>query len=546
MIIDGNKVGADNVDVHICILGGGAAGITIALELARKSPHLKVAVLEGGGEPPPNSSIPQYQGDMVGDMPLINPDFLTNSRYRALGGSTNCWGGWCAPLDEADFTGHGDGTFPAWPIDRGELDPFYERAQQVCSLGPFRYDPAYWIARDAGKLAEMPGNGGPVRTASIQYPQGDRLRFFSVYRAELQSAPNLTVVLNANVVRIDAEMVGGMDRITRVAVDTLPSRKRFTVTAGRFVVALGGIESVRALLNSPSPSQPNGLGNNHDLVGRFFNVHPLVPSAATVAFAGRGWSQETQNLFGNPRFPIPPSSSQPPVIGLEVPDYEAHADGAQPEGEPGEASFVYVMGTLVPTGDALRASPHGSFRVMLTGTSDSCSLNVCWEQVPSYESRVALSDIRDVFGNRRVLLDWKLSPADVATYENAVAAVLARLDAAGYQRGSFTWNFDIHDRSSWIRGGLKAGEHHMGGTRMADSPADGVVDRNCRLHAVSNLYVSGSSNWPTGGWANPTLTIVAMAIRLADHLRGVAGAEVAVPIDEAVIPTPLPTAGGAG
>jgi choline dehydrogenase-like flavoprotein len=458
----------------------------------------------------------------VGDMPLINNRFLTQSRYRALGGSTNCWGGWCAPLDQADFAGHG--AFPAWPLGRGELDPFYARAQGICSLGPFQYDPRYWIDRSDGRLAEMPGDGGSVRTASIQYPPGPWLRFATLYRAELQSARNLWVVLNSNVVSIDAEQENGMDYIKTVSVQTLPQNKKFTVTARRFVVALGGIETVRALLNSPSATQREGLGNNHDQLGRYFNVHPLVTRAATASFGDPAWAKPVQDLFGNPEFPVDPSSPQPPVTGQEVPDYEAHADGDQPEPGPEEARSVYVMGTLVPTADALAASPHGSFRVMLGGTPQSCNLNVCWEQVPARENRVTLSDSVDVFGKRRVLLEWKLSAADLATYDHALQETKERLTAAGYALTAFTRTFDIHDRATWS-GSLQAGEHHMGGTRMAQSPREGVVNADCRLHAVSNLYVSGPSNWPSSGWANPTLTIVAMAIRLADHLRALVAAE---------------------
>jgi choline dehydrogenase-like flavoprotein len=378
--------------------------------------------------------------------------------------------------------------------------------------------------------------------------QSNTIRFFATYRAELEAAKNLWVLLNTNLVRIQAEDAGGIDRVTRVDGCTIhpgttTPNVRFTVTAARYVLALGGIETVRALLNSPSASQPRGLGNNGDLVGRYFNVHPVAAQAAQGTFEpGTGWTQAVRDCFGLIKYPRP--SGECIVRGLEVPDYEAQADGAQPDAAATEPPVVFVWSVLEPSGEALREGECGNFRVMLGGDDHGCDLNVCWEQLPSRDSRLTLADSRDVFGNRQVRVEWKLSRQDEETYNAAVAATRKRLEDAGYVLSRWEKLFHIEDRASWARRdrngrpNLVPGDHPMGGTRMSLEPRDGVVNPDCRLHAVSNLYVSSSSNWPSGGWANPMLTIVAMALRLAVHLVDRAAADVAVHVDQAEIAAP--------
>jgi choline dehydrogenase-like flavoprotein len=557
MIIDGNEYfrlhPTDIRDCDLCIVGGGAAGITLAVDLSRRTPSLRVVVLEGGGDAPggpgPSPYNPLYAGEVVGDMQLIKPDFLTASRYRAFGGSTNCWGAWCRPLDAVDLEGHGG--FPRWPVSPGELAPFYREAQKACSLGPYEYGPAYWAARSRGKLVPLPGSDVIVDQVCIQGVQNGWKQFGHNYWAALAAAPNVRVLQNSNLVRIESEHTGGMDHVEQLEGRTLLSGSvtpgvRFTVKAARYVVALGGIESVRALLNSPSASQPRGLGNNGDLVGRYFNVHPVVPEAGSGTFAPReGWPPQVRDFFAPSCFPIDGSAEDAPVTGLEMPDYEIAESGASQECVPPGHRSVYAWTVLAPTARALHGSPSGSFRVMLGGGPDNFSMNVCWEQQPAHDSRLTLAETRDVFGNRQVRVEWKLSRHDEVTYTFALSQAQERVRGAGYVITTFTPNprFQITERSTWA-GNMVPGDHPMGGTRMSASPADGVVDPNCKLHSMSNLYVSSSSNWPSGGWANPTLTIVAMAIRLADHLTKLAAADVTVRIDQAEIAVPVVTPEG--
>jgi choline dehydrogenase-like flavoprotein len=223
-----------------------------------------------------------------------------------------------------------------------------------------------------------------------------------------------------------------------------------------------------------------------------------------------------------------------------VPDYDAYADGAQPAVTPAEAGSVSVWSVLAPSAEALASGGLGNYRVMLGTNENQISLNVCWEQAPHRDSRLTLADTRDRLGNRQVRVEWKLSETDIRTYKSAIDAIPARLDQDPLRLNvRYNWVVDIENRNAW-RGNLVPGDHPMGGTRMSASAADGVVDANCRVHDVKNLYVSSSSNWPSGGWANPTLTIVAMALRLADHLRVLEGGGAAVLSGEVPSPAAVP------
>jgi choline dehydrogenase-like flavoprotein len=558
----------EQLNADVCIVGAGAAGITLALELSRQAPDLSVLLLDGGTQPgynpdpPPREVSPGqflYEGEMEGDMNTIRPRFLTQTRSRSYGGSTNCWGGWCRPLDAVDFRGHRG--YRGWPITREELIPFYERAQGFCSLDRFEYDdPQYWVDRAArsgrrlGTIPDLPDDS--VRTVCFQGIRDTRWSFFQDYHDELDAAPNVRVVVNASLIAIEAAGVrpgDPVDRVNRLRLraldpDTGKPGVEFSATAGRFVLAMGGIETVRAMLLSPTANQPGGIGNNADLLGRFFNVHPVVSDAALVRFGrGTGWPAAVNAFYSSEtRFYEEGQGAPRAEHHQEVQPYEGHAVNekrfAGPQADP--AAYTRVWATLTPTADALDRTGAGNFRLILRGGSTSTKVDVNWEQVSDPENRVVLGDRVDAFGLRVVDLRWRINPADQQTYAIALSLCEAKLRRAGYldEGGSFQPLFDISDRGSWHENLPNPGDHHMGGTRMDDDPGQGVVDSDARVHGTHNLYVSSCSVWPSGGWANPTLTIVAMASRLASHLLAGTGAGHTLRIDEATLPDRAPAA----
>lgn len=474
----------------LCIIGAGAAGITLARELTRAG--TSVCVLESGGFTSDERVQLLYDGDNVGH------DYtpLTQTRVRMFGGSTGHWEGWCRPLDPVDFIERPWVSGSGWPLARSELDPYYARAQKVCQLGPYEYDPDYWVRR----IGAAPLARSDPRVAAAVFQFSPPTRFGAVYRAQLRRARNVRIFLHANAVGFDSP---GGRRIERVRVATL-SGQRFSVASPLVVLATGGIENARLLLAS-------GLGNQHDLVGRYFADHLHAP-VALVALPGspavtsfyalhkglagatiRGvstLSKQAERAHQSLRFSavLAPVEEDPFVRRSEESERRAEKRGAA-------------------VGSVARALDGGPERRLF-------SLFMRAEQAPNADSRVTLDDQRDALGVRKARLDWQLGDLDRQSVVVSVRTFAAALGAAGIGR---VYSRPLVEDDFWPR--IFGGNHHIGTTRMHRNPRQGVVDGDCLVHGVDNLYVAGSSVFPTSGYANPTLTIVALALRLADHLR---------------------------
>ena len=264
MILDARTLDSRaELDADICVVGAGAAGITLTQALIDCG--RRVVVLEGGGLQPDPQSQQIYAGTASGQSYYA----LDGCRVRYLGGTTNTWGGWCRPLDAIDFVPRDWLPHSGWPFTRDTLLPYYERAHAACRLGPCDYDPRRWNAdgvsllpRQVPDLADTLFHVGPTR-------------FGQAYRQALDAAPNVRLLLHASALEIT------MDPSQRTAVGLIaatPAGQRLTVRAGTIVLAAGGIENPRLLLASRR-GRPAGLGNDRDLVGRFFTEHLHVPVA---------------------------------------------------------------------------------------------------------------------------------------------------------------------------------------------------------------------------------------------------------------------------
>jgi choline dehydrogenase-like flavoprotein len=492
MIIDARSIedGAE-IDCDVCIVGAGPAGITVARELDESG--VRVCMLESGGPSPEPRTQELNDGESVGGRYKASGveagDTVGFSRVRVLGGTTNHWGGWCRPLDPIDFDERPGVPDSGWPIRRDELEPHYARAQAVCRLGPASYDAAHWARRSGARLLPV---ARPV--VSEVYQLSAPRRFGDIYRGALMRSRRIRVLLHANVVNIAADADAG--RIERVRAATLTGT-RFEVRARRFVLAAGGIENARLLLAS-NDVRPGGIGNGHDLVGRYFADHP-------------------HTLIGHVAGPLAPQLAFyrfHPVAGTTVRGALTTAEG-----------FVRSEGLLrfSLTIEKLRPEPlppltDGVLDLLrATGGTDrelDTALYMRAEMAPNRDSRVTLSDKdRDALGMPRVRVDWRLGDLDIASIKRSLDAVAQAFGRGGVGRVYRTF---AHDDS--LSEALIGGSHHMGTTRMHGDPRRGVVDADCRVHGISNLFVAGSSVFPTVGFSNPTLTIVALALRLAERL----------------------------
>ncbi|MGB8600452.1 MAG: FAD-dependent oxidoreductase, partial [Burkholderiales bacterium] len=253
------------VETTVCIIGGGVAGITIALELEKKG--IACVLLESGGHEADDATRDLYRGENVG----LPYDFADGCRSRFLGGSSNCWGGWCRPFEDIDFKQRDWVANSGWPFGQEEVAPYYARTHELLQLGPVNYDSAFWVkAVNRADVQLLPLTKNKIEDVLIQF--SPPARFGKVYHDELSKAKFSSVYLYANVVNIETD--AGGQSVKRVHVKTLSGRS-ISVHAKQFVLAAGGIENARLLLAS-NKIQLNGIGNQHDVVGRYFMDHPRI------------------------------------------------------------------------------------------------------------------------------------------------------------------------------------------------------------------------------------------------------------------------------
>jgi choline dehydrogenase-like flavoprotein len=511
------------IDADVCIVGAGPAGISVARELIGNG--AKVLLLESGGRDVERRAQKLNTGESVG-YPIHLPH---QSRVRAFGGTSRHWfspgdESWAArPLDTVDFEVRPGIRYSGWPFDRSYLDPYYVHAQVLCGLGPFDYDPGRWS--DPAGTPPLPLAPGPVETTVFQHGTAD----FDGYFQELVRAPNVTLLLHATVV----ELATGEDpsRVDRVELRRDDGSRSF-VRPRLVVLAAGGIENPRLLLLSRQVHR-RGLGNDRDLVGRFFaerlsaRTGYIVPAVPDLICRSGLYAIR---------------AAEP---GIQVQGALRVRDAAQREGQLLNCAFflptrdtsftaeaVRSLATLVKARRRrpLRAEWFGHLRNVVTGIGDLgavararlrrhdpnhsvLAIRAQAEQAPNPDSRVTLGTRRDRFGLPVARIDWRPTATDRDSIRTSQKAVDMALRAAGLGHVEFMLG-DEHPPAL-----LEGNFHHLGATRMHTDPTRGVVDADCRVHGVQNLYIAGSSVFPTYGCSNPTLTVVALGLRLADHLK---------------------------
>jgi choline dehydrogenase-like flavoprotein len=563
LFVDARDVSAGTaLTADLCIIGAGAAGITLAREFIG-SP-IGVAVLESGGLEFDQRTQSLYDGTVTG-VPYFPLDV---PRLRYFGGSTNHWAGVSRPFDAVDFESREWIPFSGWPFGKQDIDPYYRRAQDVVRLPSVQWDASSWLASDP--TPPLPLAGDRIETRIDQIVPPDERSFRELYGDELRTAANVTVYLGANVTEIGTDHTG--TAVTSVHVSTL-SGNRFTASAGVFVLAVGGIENARLLLASRGRRR-RGLGNDNDLVGRFFLEHPrfvaglIAPADPnlpvglyrnhvvedTIITARAAISRETQRAEGlaDVQFSFEPvynealeeAARSPDVASLKAlrdtvargaaGDLAEHLSNVMSDlmtwhrftlpGSPLPIPYPDVIGQLARMNPAERRSllpglvgDVASF--LYTRIEDvpidSLLVTARFEPIPNPDSRVTLVERRDELGVPRARLDWRLTERDRHNVRRAMEVLGAEVGRAGIGRLRI-----VHgDSQSGWPADLVGGYHLMGTTRMNDDPTYGVVDRHSRVHGVANLYMAGSSVFPTAGSGNPTLLIVALALRLADRLK---------------------------
>ncbi len=513
--------------VGFAVVGSGPAGMTVASELARHGHD--VLVIESGPDAESLSAT-----EIIGH-PRVQPESLV--RRRELGGTSRIWSGRCIPLDALDFAVREWVPFSGWPITAEELAGPLARAASILGLGEQEYGEGVW--RLLKGRAGVPLNRALLREVFWQF---SRTRNGASGPTRFDSDVDMTgtVLVGATATRLLCDHSG-----TVTSIEVASSQgKRASISVGTVIVAAGAIETPRLLLASH-------LGN--DLVGRFLMDHPgvaiaTIPATSSVrdrfgtywrrsrparlAYAnGLALSPELQQAEGlltaSCWLDEHPASDDPWQAGLRLTQRLSGRTAADPQ----SAEFWRTYGRGAPVApsalrDILSVLRHplllaaGVVR-LLRGRpplykADRVDLYAIVEQEPDPDSRITLSERSDALGTPLAQVDWRVHDSEFRAVRRLLEVVTDQFVLAGFEppqaaacmANAEAWRAKVRDRA-----------HQLGTTRMAELPTHGAVDPDCLLFGTRNVWVTGGSVFPTTGHANPTLTIVALAVRLADHLN---------------------------
>ncbi len=567
-------------EADIAIVGGGPAGLTIAREFFGTS--TRVLILESGllDETPHHAALnavesvgePRTDAQKQRRIAFHGAQSSTWShdlqpygvRCRGLGGSTRAWAGKSAAFDEIDFAKRPWVPHSGWPITRASLDPYLDRAADALNLGPNCYDEGLWKLIGI-KAPELRFDSDGLRSFFWQFARS-RIDHLDVMRLDREfvdcKADNVRVLLNATVTQIGLSPDGGS--FEGLEVSTIDGA-RSKVKARMAVIAASGIENARLLLASNSV-QPHGIGNGEDLVGRFlmdhagarvarFDARHAVQVMRRFGFYGLRHHGRT-HMYMHGLAPTPAVQERLQLLNCAVYFMPEHSPD-----DPWEAfkrllrrtsakplqDARSVMGGagLVAKGVGMKvlasSATPGLLKEFIVNMAiwanpnlvaeefqsrgmpqrlTSVSIDAIAEQRPDPDSRVRLAEKTDRLGMPVATVDWRINDD-----ERRTIARIARLTRDAFARASLptpvleSWideerlgDADIIDMA-----------HSAGTTRMSASPASGVVDPDCQVHGVRGLFIAGGSVFPTTGHANPTLMILALAIRLSDKIKSELG-----------------------
>ena len=505
---------------EVCVIGAGAAGIVLATELARHGK--RVVLLEGGGQELEGDSQALYEGATVGH----RHEGIRTGRYRTYGGTTTRWGGQLLELDREDFVAREWVPGSGWPLSKGELDPFYRRALSVEGMtGVETDDEQVW--RRLGSAP--PDVGEHLRQYFTRW--APEPNFARLHEATLERSANLMVYLHANAVELMLDAAGL--RVRAVKCRTLAG-KETEFRAGSFVLCMGGIETVRFLL------QPHrNPWSSHPLLGRHFQDHPATVSASIRVLDGRRF----QYYFSNARvggWKYHPRLKPTAEVQRRERLLDATAAPFATETEAMVrvkiAAKALVNGRLqsLRANDVVTAVTH--FPAMMQRTwhvarhgrihfpSDApLVLGVQCEQEPLGKSSLRLINERDALGLLRVAVDWQISDLELRTVLRSTQLVQSWLHDR--KIAEVTIDPELENNLADFRSKCHDSSHHMGGVRMGKESSEGLVDSHLRLHGTDNVYVCSTGVFPTSGTSNPTHTVIALAVRLADALARMGGAK---------------------
>jgi choline dehydrogenase-like flavoprotein len=552
VFIDGRQiVSGASLEAEICIIGGGPAGIAMAREMAG-TPH-SIILVESGAWRPSKVIRSLNDAELAPDSRHPPPDMY---RERRFGGSSTIWGGRCVPLARTDFDSRPHVANSGWPISYDDVLPYYSRALIYCEAGDFAFGTS---CLDASELIIEGLVSDEIMVGLERFsPPTD---FGRRFKSDLVRSSIHRILLNSTCVRLVSNESG---RSVEAVECATVAGNTFRIRAKYVVVAAGGLESVR-LLAASNKTVPAGLANSSGALGRYYMSHLEGTLGQLKILAGRrvAWNfvKTRDGVYAKHHLRLSDDVQQRHRLRNMIFRLH-HANPMDPRHGDPVLSLMYIAKRFIlpeyrrkistieldllerlPKGSALTRrhlanvannpwplikflsswvyKRHMRYRripyVALYSKAGSYPLDYNAEQTPLYESRVSLTQDRDRFGVPKLHIDWRVCPEDIgsiaASYRQ-MRSILAASKAAAVVYDDDGLNVSASQT-------IPVGGHHIGTARMSNDPRRGVVDPQCRTHDVANLYIAGSAVFPTSGSANPTLTIVALAIRLADQLKTV-------------------------
>ena len=454
----------------VIIFGSGPAGISTALELEKK--NINSLIIEAGNENYSEKSQDFYKGKIIGDQ--IMP--LSESRLRQFGGTSGLWGGTCKPLE--------DYTFDLWPINNDDLKPYLNRACEILDIkNQFRKT-----------LINK-------YISQIEF-QTSRVNFAEKYKNYIKNSNKIALVLNTQL-----SYLVGENKNTNYAICQFGTEEK-KIKGKYFILACGGIENSRLLLWTKNKTP--GLLDEKLPIGKYWMNHPHVLGGRGVLSRKKFENKMKEDFLGFTDWTSFATTKQfvndKKILSTYM--YMLTQDVFRNDKVIDKELVKDIMCVAPKYGEKLIKTFHKeSFRCV--------NINLLLEQEPSEENRVVLNDNKDKYGIPKIKLFYKRSPkplktAKVFLEEFANFCIENDLGRIAIEDGIFNLeDFEL----------VGDGGHHMGGTRMGTNKNDSVVDSDLKVHGINNLYINGSSNFYTGGYTNPTFTIIQLALRLANKIQ---------------------------
>jgi choline dehydrogenase-like flavoprotein len=507
---------------QVLIVGSGAAGLSMALKLEKL--NIPSLIIEGGELNYTEASQEIYKGEVVSDHKLAYD--LDGSRQRFFGGSTNCWAGMCGELDEEGFFPRDWVDRSGWPIVKKDLDDYYNEA-------------ALFLGIDRKKI------NNPQNFTNIPHLEGFEIRALSrflngsgldvdFFTPHLKQSNLISVYLNANCIKINASS-DDRSLIKSVTIRSFANHEK-KVSSEYYILCCGGIENARLLLNSTESDSP-AITNKNNIIGRYYSDHPIAPCATVIGPKRKVFKSNSHHNLnaGQPlvhfyKLPFEIQKKQK-ISNSAICFFEQEdelLDGviaarnllrAVKKNKLDEYDRSDIVKILNNPFNILKSYFQRQNRLQNSKNptiESRIAMRFQLEQTPNRESRVYLGNKLDKFGMRKVKLNWVFNKIERKTADLLMGYAADALQIGNI--GTLKMDQRLYSHSDRIPMDLRGGQHHCGTTRMAATSDLGVVDKNLKTFGTKNLFICGSSVFPTNGWVNPTFTIVALSFRLVDYI----------------------------